>query len=327
MSVEPVKNYIEDEENDFEEIMNESEEEIMEEDEPEENSVIDDKNEEDTSDDDEDIETEEDIKEDDETDYEEYDEEEEEYERHISALEKINDRYSKSYYTRERYPYLTDDEYKIYMKTNEGALRLIKRCERLSDTERAWLEDDLLARNMNLVHYIANKKIQSKFMMSVQELIDAGTTGLAKALKGFDVDKGVLFATFAYRCIDNEIKYAIRTESKHYQNDVSMNKTAAYDKNGREMTLGDTIADPNKTPEEDAKIKSRNALLRELLNKLEPKKKYIIYARFGIDNDEEMTQKQVAVATDMSQANVSKIEKNCLEFDLPELLKGLNEGM
>ena len=217
--------------------------------------------------------------------------------------------------SKKTYPFMSDEDFEFYMSNNENAIKFIKTSDKLTDVQREWLMNDFVERNVNLVYYIANKKIQSKFMIDVKELISAGMLGFSKALAKYDPEQGAKFATFAFRCIDNEIKYGIRVESKHYNNTESTNKPRCFDKDGKPMNLEDTIADTKMTPEELTSSASRDNLVRERLNSLTPLEKYVMYTRFGLDKSmqSEMTQKEVAAAVQMSQANISKIEKTCLE--------------
>lgn len=217
--------------------------------------------------------------------------------------------------SKKMYPFMSDEDFELYMSNNENAIKFIKTSEKLNEVQREWLMNDFVERNMNLVYFIANKKIQSKFMIDVKELISAGMLGFSKALAKYDPEQGAKFATFAFRCIDNEIKYGIRVESKHYNNTESANKPRCFDKDGKPMNLEDTIADTKMTPEELSSSISRDNLVRERLNALTPLEKYVMYTRFGLDKSmqSEMTQKEVAAAVQMSQANISKIEKTCLE--------------
>lgn len=230
---------------------------------------------------------------------------------------------SKEGISRASYPFMSDEDFDFYMSNNENAIKYIKTAKNLTSEQRAWLENDFVERNLNLVYYIANKKIQSKFLVDVKELIGAGMLGFSKALNKYDPEQGAKFATFAYRCIDNEIKYGIRVESKHYVNTESADKPKYRDKDGKAVSLEDTIADTAYTPAEASSLSSRDLLIREKLNSLTPLEKYVMYTRFGLDKDVEMTQKEVALAVKMSQANISKIEKTCLD-KLKEVMKDVN---
>lgn len=230
---------------------------------------------------------------------------------------------SKEGVSRTSYPFMSDEDFEFYMSNNENAIKYIKTAENLTQEQRAWLENDFVERNLNLVYYIANKKIQSKFLVDVRELISAGMLGFSKALNKYDPEQGAKFATFAYRCIDNEIKYGIRVESKHYVNTESADKPKYRDKDGKAVSLEDTIADTAYTPAEASSMSSRDLLIRERLNNLTPLEKYVMYTRFGLDKDVEMTQKEVALAVKMSQANISKIEKTCLD-KLKEVMRDVD---
>lgn len=208
--------------------------------------------------------------------------------------------------------YLSPEELDEFQQSNEKALTMIYENEDMPEAVREELLNEVAKRNMKLVYSIANKCNQ-KFIVPVPELIDAGMLGYAKAFKAFDPTKGNKFATFAFHCIQNEVRFAVRKESKHYQHDESINKTRYVDKNGNNLTVEDILADERLTAAEVAAQNARDLMVREGLNKLSPIEKYVMYTRYGIDNNEELTQKDIAEAVNMSQANISKIERNSIE--------------
>ena len=222
----------------------------------------------------------------------------------------------------DSYDFLTEEENKLYKKRNEAAIDIIRNKKDLTDFQRSILMDDFINRNMRLIYWVANKKVQAKFMIDIKELIGAGQLGLVKALNNYDLERGNKFSTFAIKCIDNEIKYIIRNESKHYENNVSADAPIRMSKDSKETSMIDMLPDDAETPMERMQNEARREEIRERLKKLDPLEKYVTYTRYGFDLEEPMTQKQVAAAVHMSQANISKIEKTCLD-KLKDIMRDL----
>jgi RNA polymerase sporulation-specific sigma factor len=146
-------------------------------------------------------------------------------------------------------------------------------------------------------------------------------TGYAKALASYDPNRAAKFATFAINCIRNEIQYCLRKEYRHYRNNVSMNATKHVDKNGNDLSLEDTLADEAENGADIVNNEALRGIIKNRLRDLQPAERYVITYRYGLDRGMEYTQNQIAEITGMSQANVSKIEKNSL-IKMKELLRG-----
>lgn len=171
--------------------------------------------------------------------------------------------------------------------------------------------DILIERNMRLVAHIV-KKYTSTQQRDADELISVGTIGLIKAINTFNGDKGSKLATYAARCVENEILMYLRN-SKKYRNDVSLQDTVGIDKEGNEVTLEERLADDGDSVEELAEKKAEVLKLRSKLCKLTERERYIIKLRYGLIGGEEVTQREIAGMLGISRSYVSRIEKRALE--------------
>lgn len=171
--------------------------------------------------------------------------------------------------------------------------------------------DILIERNMRLVAHIV-KKYTSTQQRDADELISVGTIGLIKAINTFNGDKGSKLATYAARCVENEILMYLRN-SKKYRNDVSLQDTVGIDKEGNEVTLEERLADDGDSVEELAEKKAEVLKLRSKLCKLTERERYIIKLRYGLIGGEEVTQREIAAMLGISRSYVSRIEKRALE--------------
>ena len=168
----------------------------------------------------------------------------------------------------------------------------------------------LIEHNLRLVVYIAKKFDNTG--VGVEDLISIGTIGLIKAINTFDPDKNIKLATYASRCIENEILMHFRNAKKSAQ-DISLNETIDTDKDGNPLTLLDIMSvDDNIIDNLDLKLNSKKLgqFIREELNEREQK---IIVLRYGLDGKEAMTQKSVAKMLGISRSYVSRIETKALK--------------
>lgn len=177
------------------------------------------------------------------------------------------------------------------------------------------MEKEIIAvENERLVYYVV--KMFENSQIDPDELVNAGMVGYAKALNAFDTTREVKFSTYAINCIKNEILFFLRKEKKHRLNNVSLNTVLSVDKNGNGFHLEDIVAEKNngeKSLEDRVVEDDHKRLIREAIKMLNPEEQYIMTYRYGLDkNGTEKTQKQIAEDINMSQANVSKIQKHCL---------------
>lgn len=176
-------------------------------------------------------------------------------------------------------------------------------------------EKDQHAReNESLVFYVV-KMFQSS-RIDYDELVSIAMVGFAKALHAFDKKRNVKFSTYAINCIKNEILFFLRKERNHVKNSISMSSVLSMDKNGNSLSLEETISgldNDERSVEDGIMLSGDIEVLRKSLEDLSPKEQYIITYRYGLDRGIIKTQREIADAIGMSQANVSKIEKNILD--------------
>ena len=168
--------------------------------------------------------------------------------------------------------------------------------------------------NYSLIFYVV-KMFQSSGI-SYDELVSIAMVGYAKALNAFDLDRNVKFSTYAINCMRNEILFFLRKEKSHIINNISLNMILSMDKNGNNLSLEETVGsfDVDTISVEDEIVMADNvSILKKALKYLTPKEKYIIIYRYGLDRGIVKTQKEIANKINMSQANVSKMEKSILE--------------
>lgn len=169
----------------------------------------------------------------------------------------------------------------------------------------------LIERNLRLVVYIA-KKFENTGIM-VEDLISVGTIGLIKAVNTFNPDKKIKLATYASRCIENEILMYIRANKKHNK-DIYLQDTVGIDKDGNEVTLEDKIADDSMSIDEQVNLNIQSKILYQKIKEiLKGREKTIIELRYGLINGEELTQRDIAKRLGISRSYVSRIEKRALE--------------
>lgn len=167
----------------------------------------------------------------------------------------------------------------------------------------------LIERNLRLVSHIV-KKYYSK-TNDTEDLISIGTIGLIKAIDSFKPDKGIRLATYASRCIENEILMHFRNIRKN-ATDVYLGDSLESDRDGNPLTLQDTISD-NRDMAEDLEKKIRWEKAAEYLENLEDEReREIIILRYGLDNKKPLTQREVAARLNISRSYVSRIEKKVL---------------
>lgn len=189
--------------------------------------------------------------------------------------------------------------------TQEQENRLIDRLRSKDESARA----ELIEHNLRLVVYIAKKF--DNVTTDKDDLISVGAIGLIKAVQSFDVEKNIKLATYASRCIENEILMYIRKKSK--QNlEVSLDEPLNYDKDGNELLLADILENENDFVGGELEKQGEKKLLWSAIRRLNPKEQKIMELRFGLNNGEESTQKEVADLMGISQSYISRIEKKIL---------------
>ena len=167
----------------------------------------------------------------------------------------------------------------------------------------------LITHNLRLVVYIA-KKFESK-SSSTEDLVSIGTIGLMKAVKTFNPDKNIKLATYASRCIENEILMHLRKVNS-MKGEMSFDEPLSVDWDGNELTLRDVLGTEPDDVYETLEYDDEKRLLLEIVNSLPEKEKNLMYMRFGLDGGESHTQKQLADSLGISQSYISRLEKRIL---------------
>ena len=170
--------------------------------------------------------------------------------------------------------------------------------------------EPLIVHNLRLVVYIA-KKFESTGT-GIEDLISIGSIGLIKAVNTFCPDKNIKLATYASRCIENEILMFLR-KSNQYKNEISIDEPLNVDWDGNELLLSDILGTDDDTVNKGIESEVEKQLLLEEIEKLCPREKQIMKMRFGLSGKKEMTQKQVADEVGISQSYISRLEKRIIK--------------
>lgn len=178
--------------------------------------------------------------------------------------------------------------------------------------------EKLIEHNLRLVAHIV-KKYQNQ-TDDKEDLISIGTIGLIKAIDSFSPDKGTKLATYAARCIDNEILMLFRS-TKKMRNDVSLYDPIGFDKEGNEICLIDVVKDEEKDLNDVIIQELAIEKIEKNLNALTERERDIIIRRFGLGNHEEETQQEIAKSYGISRSYVSRIEKRALMKLYREFIK------
>ncbi len=180
----------------------------------------------------------------------------------------------------------------------------------------------LIEHNLRLVAHIV-KKFEKKNIDS-DDLISIGTIGLIKGIDSYNNSKSTKITTYAARCIENEILMFFRSNKKNLNN-VSLNDSIGYDKDGNEINLIDVLKDNSPDMNDIIHTKDNISLLNKYLNLLNEREKEIIIKRYGLCGSNEYTQKEIAKQLKISRSYVSRIEKRALTKILKEFIKTKNE--
>jgi RNA polymerase sporulation-specific sigma factor len=168
----------------------------------------------------------------------------------------------------------------------------------------------LIERNLRLVVYIARKFENTG--IHIEDLVSIGTIGLIKAVNTFDTEKKIKLATYASRCIENEILMFLRRNNK-VRVEVSFDEPLNVDWDGNELLLSDVLGTDGDTIYKDIEEEVDRTLLYGALEKLGEREKRIMELRFGLSGEKEMTQKDVADLLGISQSYISRLEKRIIK--------------
>ena len=193
-------------------------------------------------------------------------------------------------------PPLSADEEELLYKNHGG--------------EPEYIKNELITHNLRLVVYIARKFDSAS--VGVEDLISIGTIGLIKAVNTFNPDKKIKLATYASRCIENEILMYLR-KTANQKSEISIDEPLNIDWDGNELLLSDILGSDVDEISRSLEQEDEKKLLHSLIKTLNPREKQIMEMRFGMNGYEEYTQKQVADALSISQSYISRLEKRIIQ--------------
>ena len=192
-------------------------------------------------------------------------------------------------------PLSKEDEISYLIKAKEGDIKA---------------RNILIEHNLRLVVFIAKKYENTQD--SLEDLVSIGSIGLIKGINTYKIDKNIRLATYASRCISNEILMYIRKNKKRNA-DVSFEEALSYDGEGNELRLEDIIGTADDIVSKNYERKVDISILEENLNKLNDRERNIMIMRYGLNNCKEYTQKEVADILGISQSYISRIEKKVIK--------------
>ncbi len=179
----------------------------------------------------------------------------------------------------------------------------------------------LIEHNLRLVAHIVKKYDHNK--EDVDDLISIGTIGLIKGIDSYSNKHGTRITTYCARCIENEILMYFRGNKKNNKN-MSINDSIGFDKDGNEITFLDILKTPDPNYILDIHKKDNIKLLKKYFKTLTEREREIIIKRYGLNNNKEITQKEIAKQLGISRSYVSRIEKRALTKILTEFIKNDN---
>ncbi|MBE7027724.1 MAG: RNA polymerase sporulation sigma factor SigE [Ruminococcaceae bacterium] len=176
----------------------------------------------------------------------------------------------------------------------------------------------LIERNLRLVVYVARKFENTQ--INIEDLISIGAIGLIKAVNTFNTDKNIKLATYASRCIENEILMFLR-KTHNIKSEVSIDEPLNTDWDGNELLLSDVLGTDSNEISKDLEEEVDKKLLHEAIEKLSARERKIIKLRFGLNTGTEKTQKEVADMLGISQSYISRLEKRIISHLKKEITK------
>lgn len=193
--------------------------------------------------------------------------------------------------------------------------------QKIMDELRQGIEDNrelLIIHNLRLVVYIS-KKFETK-TTSTEDLVSIGTIGLMKAVKTFNPDKNIKLATYASRCIENEILMHLRKVNS-MKSEMSFDEPLSVDWDGNELTLRDVLGTEPNDVYEEIEYDDEKRVLMNTVNALPEKERRLMIMRFGLNGQQSHTQKELADELGISQSYISRLEKRILTKIKNEMLK------
>ncbi len=179
----------------------------------------------------------------------------------------------------------------------------------IRNIETAEAKDALIEHNLRLVAYIA-KRFENTGA-NIEELISIGTVGLIKAVSTFNADKNIKLATYASRCIENEILMFIRKTSGQ-KREISIDEPLSVDWDGNELLLSDILGSDSDVVSREMEEDEERRIVRAAVTGLSERERVIVEMRYGLITGRELTQKEVADALGISQSYISRLEKKIM---------------
>ncbi len=167
----------------------------------------------------------------------------------------------------------------------------------------------LIVHNLRLVVYIARKFEAAS--VTIEDLISIGTIGLIKAVETFHPEKNIKLASYASRCIENEILMYMR-KAAQYRSEISIDEPLNVDWDGNELLLSDLLGTEEDVVNRGVENEAERDMLMQAVSRLSPREQQIMEMRFGLRGGEEKTQKEVADAIGISQSYISRLEKKII---------------
>lgn len=223
-----------------------------------------------------------------------------------TMIAKLKTAFYKLFGVREHVHYINGSEQlpaPLTKEEEEAAFRLME-----TDYDKA--RDTLIIHNLRLVVYIAKKFENTGIWL--EDLVSIGTVGLIKAVSTFSTDKNIKLATYASRCIENEILMYLRKYSQ-YRYDISIDEPLNVDWDGNELLLSDVLGTDSDCVNASIDDEVEKQLLYDAVNHLGERERKIVEMRFGLNGCKEKTQKEVADEIGISQSYISRLEKRIIK--------------
>ncbi len=179
-------------------------------------------------------------------------------------------------------------------------------------------KEELIERNLRLVIYIARKFENTG--VGTEDLVSIGSIGLIKAINTFDTDKNIKLATYASRCIENEILMYLR-KTGNQRTEISLDEPLNTDWDGNDLLLSELLGTDEDVVNRNIETKTEHKMLLDAVGRLGKRERIIMNLRFGLDGSNEKTQKEVADLLGISQSYISRLEKRILEKLKKEIIK------
>ncbi|MGN1051987.1 MAG: RNA polymerase sporulation sigma factor SigE [Candidatus Scatosoma sp.] len=195
---------------------------------------------------------------------------------------------------------------------------MLDKLERGEKEEADKIKSELIKHNLRLVVYIARKFDNTG--VDGDDLVSIGTIGLIKAINSFRADKNIKLATYASRCIENEILMYLRRTAR-IKTEISFDEPLNTDFEGNELLLSDVLGTSAESVYGGVEDRAEKELLKDALKKLSERERKIMFLRFGLSGGEEMTQKDVADLLGISQSYISRLEKKIIQRLKKEITK------